>query len=536
MIKFLKANMLICILTVLFAVLFLGSAYFQRIKLLDLYQSGIHKIENQEYREAQEILNELGNYKDSLKYLKFAQTLEDYNTAVDLFNNKDYEGAVELFAKLDGFIFSQEYLNMSGNLISMKEQMETQYNNIDELYEANDFILAIQKILELDNYVKEGQEDLKNNVESEFAFDDYKRKVQEDLTIGFDNELAVNNYIQNLQKDFENAIQMLSNSEKYKSCDEMLQTCQIELAKLQQASTISAGIRSSVGMIKNEKVYLAGNDYYSWKSELESWNDIVSVSVKGNFVVGLKKDGTVVFAGQKPEYYVGTTTWTDIIAISTGQQYIIGLRSDGTLVAQGHNGDGQANIDDWKDIVAISTGWRHTVGLTSEGQIRITGYGSSRQIKTIEDHIDDWKDIVAISAGGGSSGNIGATAYTAALKEDKTVVTTLTGKIADEINQWSDIIAISAGDSHIVGLKSDGTVVTTQTGESADEISQWEDIVAVSAGYGFTLGLKRDGTVVATGYENNGQIDVESWGNITNYKDEWNTIFDQTLRWNGMNK
>ena len=114
------------------------------------------------------------------------------------------------------------------------------------------------------------------------------------------------------------------------------------------------------------------------------------------------------------------------------------------------------------------------------------------------------------------------------------MVTTLTGEIADEISSWTDIIAISAGDSHIAGLKSDGTVVTTQTGNSSDKISQWTDIVSISAGYGFTLGLKSDGKVVATGFDHNGQIDVDSWKGITNYEDEWKSIFDENLRWNGI--
>lgn len=162
----------------------------------------------------------------------------------------------------------------------------------------------------------------------------------------------------------------------------MLQKCRLELARLQQATTISAGIRSSVGMIRNGKVYLAGNDYYSWRSELDTWNDIISISVKGNFVVGLKEDGTVV--------------------------------------------------------------------------------------------------------------------------------TTLTGETAEEVEKWKDIIAISAGDSYIVGLKSNNTIVTTQAKQSLDDINKDADIVAISAGYGFTLVLKSDGSVEGIGYNHIGQINVDT--------------------------
>lgn len=532
--KFSKINKLTITLIILFVVLFFGSAYFQRGKMLSLYQSGIDKLENQEYREAQEILSELGDYKDSIQYVKLSQVLENnfeiYDQAVDLFKNEDYEDAIKLFSQLDNFIFSQEYIKMANNIISTNEEIEKLYNCIVEYYNENNFILAIQKILELNNYIQNMQE----NFQNDFISDEHVEENQKIFRQDFGIEIALNDYSQNTQNDFENALQKLFNLDNYIDDEITIENCKVELARLQQATTISAGIRSSVGMIRNGKVYLAGDDYYSWKSELDTWNDIISISVKGNFVVGLKEDGTVVMAGKVPEYYVGTKTWNDVISISTGQQYIIGLRKDGTLVAQGHNGDDQVNIDKWHNIVAIATGWRHTVGLDSNGIIHITGLGSNKQLEYIEEHKDEWTNIVDIDAGGGTSGSIGSTAYTVALKQDGTVVTTLTGEIAEEIAKWEEIIAISAGDSHIVGLKSDGTVIATQTGNSTAEISQWSDIVSISAGYGFTLGLKSDGTVVATGYDHDGQVDVDSWKDITNYKEEWNSIFDENLRWNGM--
>lgn len=468
------SKLILVALSVLIIILFLRNAPAQKKYMHDTYESGINSINNEDYVKAQEILSELGDYKDSLEQIEKAQILEQqkviYDSAVQSFNNEDYKSAIESFTQIKNFKDSADYIEEATKLMEQKNTNESLYNEAYDYYECNDYISAIQ---------------------------------------------------------------IFSKINDYKDSEEVLQECRLELARLQQATTISAGIRSSVGMIRNGKVYLAGDDYYSWRSVLDTWNDIISISVKGNFVVGLKEDGTVVMAGKVPEYYVGTKTWNDIISISTGQQYIIGLRADGTLVAQGHNGDHQVNIDEWHDMIAIATGWRHTVGLNSNGEINITGLGSESQIKEIIDHSDDWTNIVAIDAGGGSSGDIGTIPYTVALKQNRTVVTTLTGKIADEISKWEDIIAISAGDSHIVGLKSDGTVVTTQTGNSADEISQWTDIVSISAGYGFTLGLKSDGTVVATGYEHDGQIDVESWKDITNYKEEWKTIFNPNLRWNG---
>lgn len=498
--KFKKTNILIIILIVLFIILFLGSAYSQRKKLLTIYQSGISKLENKEYQEAQEILSELGDYKDSLNQINIAKILQQQkeicDKAIEEFNTENYENAIKLFEQIENFKISEEYINIYKNSVQLFEQIDGFENSKEYIEKAN--ILLTEK----------------NNNESI-----YKEAC---------NYYESNKYIL--------AIQKFTELNDYNDSEEMLQKCRLELARLQQATTISAGIRSSVGMIRNGKVYLAGDDYYSWRPELDKWNDIISISVKGNFVVGLNEDGTVVMAGKVPEYYVGTKTWTDVIAISTGQQYIVGLRSDGTLVAQGHNGDHQVDIDgdDWTNIVSIATGWRHTVGLDSNGEIHITGLGSDRQLNYIENHKDEWTNIIDIDAGGGASGNIGTTAYTVALKQDGTVVTTLTGEAADEVEKWKDIIAISSGDSYIVGLKSDNTIVTTQTEQSLDEINKNADIVAISAGYGFTLVLKSDGSVDAIGYNNNGQIDVDTWEGITKYEDEWKSIFDKDLRWNGI--
>lgn len=467
-------KLILVVLSVLFIILFLHSASAQKKYMLDTYKLGIYSIENEDYQGAQEVLSKLGDYKDSLDQIKKAQILEQqkikYDSAIEAFNNENYENAIELFTQVKDFKDSSNYIKKSTELLEQKNASEALYNEAYNNYKSNNYILAIQKFTELNDY---------------------------------------------------------------KDSKEIIQKCRLELARLQHATTISAGIRSSVGMIKHGKVYIAGNDEYSWKDELETWNDIISISVKGNFVLGLKEDGTVVMAGKVPDYYVGTKTWSNIIAISSGQQYIVGLCVDGTLVAQGHNGDDQVNIDEWTNIIAISTGWRHTVGLDSNGEIHITGLGDDMQIEYISKHKDDWSDIIAISAGGGS-GETGTKAFTVGLKKDGTVVTTLTGKSLKKDDGWNDIIAISAGDSHIVGLKSDGTVITTETGASAQKISEWTDIVAISAGYGFTLGLKEDGTVVAAGYDKQGQIDVETWEDITNYEDEWKSIIDDDLRWNGI--
>lgn len=500
-----KKKMIFYFLFILFTILFLWNAFSQRDHMITLYETGIDKIKNQEYQEAQEILSELGEYKDSFDKIKIAQILEQQkelcDRAIAEFDSKNYENAIELFKQIEDFKASEEYLKNYEYNIELFKQIDGFEDSKAYIEKAN-------------NLLKE-----KNN--NEFLYNEAYSYYKS------------GNYIL--------AIQYFSKLNGYKDSEETIQKCRLELAKLQQATTISAGIRYSTGIISDGMIKYSG-DYKTLEEELYTWKNIISISLKGHLAIGLKKDGTVLVAGKipdYPDYYIDTHTWKNIIAVSSGQQYIIGLESDGTLVAQGHNGDGQLNINDWENIVAISCGWRHTVGLDSNGNIHIAGYQSKSQLDNIEEHKSDWVDIIAISAAGGSSETSGRNAYTVGLKKDRTVVTTLSDEIQEKISKWSDIVAVSAGDFYIVGLKSNGEVVIEQIDNSVnldnsiEEIDNWTDIVAISAGRGFTLGIKSNGEVIASGFDKNHQIDIDDWGEITHYKDEWNSIFDENLRWKG---
>lgn len=226
------------------------------------------------------------------------------------------------------------------------------------------------------------------------------------------------------------------------------------------------------------------------------------LSAGGGYVVGVKKDGTVVAAGWNEAGQGDVGYWTDIVSVSAGAYHTVGLKSDGTMVATGSNLSGESAVADWKDIVAVSAGIGHTVGLKADGTVIATGNNGSG-----EGNVQEWSDIVAVSAGNW---------YTLGLKSDGKVVATGDNdhnQIA--VSGWSDIVAISAGDSHAVGLNMNGTVVVA--GDDCygqGDVTGWTDIIAVAAGAHHTVGLKSDGTVVATGYNQEGQCDVTGWKDI----------------------
>ena len=213
-----------------------------------------------------------------------------------------------------------------------------------------------------------------------------------------------------------------------------------------------------------------------------------TIDESGSYAIGLKADGTVVWAGKKrPNPNV--LGWTDIVALSIGGYHTVGLKADGTVVAAGDNEYGQCDVWDWTDIVAIAAGGYYTIGLKADGTVVVAGdsYDTPRRVL-------DWTDIVAVDECG---------ERVVGLKADGTVV--LTGRILYEDHQpyvsgWTDIVDIAVGYYFAVGLKADGTVVTASSQDKIQcDVSDWTDIVAVDSCDEHVVGLKADGTVVVAG-------------------------------------
>lgn len=88
---------------------------------------------------------------------------------------------------------------------------------------------------------------------------------------------------------------------EYKDSLLMSKKCNANIIRLQQATTISAGIRFSAAISENGHIYLSGTNNLSLIQEVENWEDVVSLCTKGDFVIGLKKDGTVLYASEKTD-------------------------------------------------------------------------------------------------------------------------------------------------------------------------------------------------------------------------------------------
>jgi len=214
--------------------------------------------------------------------------------------------------------------------------------------------------------------------------------------------------------------------------------------KWENVAVVSAGNAFSAGVRSDGTVVIIGASM----PDVKGWVNVIDFSGRSSEMdccIGLRSDGTIVGDNN----WVADKwweEWNDIVDISSGGGYVLGLKKDGTVVAFGDNEYGQCNVGDWTNIVAIAAGGAFSVGLRCDGTVIATGLNNSGQCD-----LEDWKDIVVISACG---------AMTNGIKSDGTVVST-----SFETDTWEDIVAITEvnhkGWMHCIGLKSDGTLVYT---------------------------------------------------------------------------
>lgn len=455
------------------------------------YQAAVSEMSSGDYHEAITSFEELGSYKDSRIQIETAQNWLDYQLAQNLLDEGKFKEAAETFEELGSFEDSEYWVK------------EAMYQYAIEQYELENYEEATLIFQTLGGY---SQSELYVAEIALILYESRQFIVYEEACKLYNMEL------------YTSALLEFEKLGDYLDSVDLAQDCRDKLKRQKLATTISAGIRYSVG-VKNDKTVITTSYNNEGQGNVSGWNNIVSISAKGAITIGLKSDGTVVVSHELSN--IDVSDWKDIVAVSAGERYVVGLKNDGTVVSEGHDkGDGQRDIDNWVGITAIATGWRHTVGLDENGEIWITGYGSSSQLQQIENDKDMWINIIAIAAGGGNGNGSG---HTVGLRADGTVVAVgdnSYGQCNVTGEKWRNIIAIAAGDWHTVGLRADGTVVSTKPDSAsfylgACDVDDWKDIVEISAGCGTTIGLKADGTTVAMGYNDyNQSTEANGWKDI----------------------
>ncbi len=259
--------------------------------------------------------------------------------------------------------------------------------------------------------------------------------------------------------------------------------CSTNLNATVERNTISAYGSDLIAIQKDGSVLSTNQGL-----DLSGFKNVESVVMGEEFALGLRSDGTVVFAATKQFYDCGQSeaaAWTNITALAAGYAHVVGLKDDGTVVAAGDNSYGQCDVSGWNNITAIDVSWDYptTLGVTKSGTVLAAGRDSSESYA-------GWTDIVDIERG---------RMHTIGLKKDGSVICKFAYGM-ESTAQWEDITAICTCYDTVLGLKSNGTVVAageTQFGHCS--VSSWRDIAEIACGFSYSVGLKADGTAIFAG-------------------------------------
>ena len=142
-------------------------------------------------------------------------------------------------------------------------------------------------------------------------------------------------------------------------------------------------------------------------NEVDEWKDIIAISAGRSFLVGLRKDGTVLCSRTMgTDDWCRVTEWTDIIQVAAGYTGVIGLKRDGTVIANGiYADDGKSgtpppmpafDFSDWTDIVQVVAGVNYVAGLSKDGTVCVEGGEDNENVQGIKYATGKWKDIVYI--------------------------------------------------------------------------------------------------------------------------------------------
>ena len=308
---------------------------------------------------------------------------------------------------------------------------------------------------------------------------------------------------------------------------------------------VSAGDGLVVGLTKKGEALLAGDDNNLYNT-VSTWENIITVDVYKNHIVGLKSDFTLTDASLDGKSYVGEyiikigtvlnsdacvfnnmktlsvcenyaltlsddlleiggtipdiefIDFNNLLQIKTGKSMTVGLKQDGTVVCAGA-GCGLFDVFSWNDIIMTDLSQDHIVGLKSDGTLVADGDNSYGQCD-----VENLSDVTFISI---------ADTHTLCVHKDGTVTALGDNSFQQCVVQgFSEIKQIDTGLYHTAAVKYDGTVVAVGKNDLGQcEISEWTDIALVAVGDSFTIGLKTDGHVVTVG-----DIDLTVYGIANN--------------------
>lgn len=131
---------------------------------------------------------------------------------------------------------------------------------------------------------------------------------------------------------------------------------------------VAVGFYNVMGLTTDGRVLYHSSDGYTDTHFYDRYDDIVQIDCYSHYYgqnssMVLHRNGTV-----SSDTFENVDTWKDIIQISVGADIAIGLKKDGTIEMVDQRGTRYA-AKEWKDLVSIECKFFGVVGITQDGQI-----------------------------------------------------------------------------------------------------------------------------------------------------------------------
>lgn len=233
-------------------------------------------------------------------------------------------------------------------------------------------------------------------------------------------------------------------------------------------------------------------DFHTGKSRYyRRFRKSVDIAV-GDYLVGLREDGKVVFA---PGHH--RINWYGGVAVAACEGHSAMLKADGTVLCVDHPNDSPSGypptpeysriVESWRNIKQIALTYEEPFALTRDGKFFSESNGINEFFNACG------KEIIQISAFGAYYTNH----VVAALYFDGTVkaceVFCDSYKALDEIESWNNVKKINCGHHVLIGLTNKGKLLISSDFKH-DGVETLENIIDIAEGGGL-IALSRTGEI-----------------------------------------
>lgn len=169
------------------------------------------------------------------------------------------------------------------------------------------------------------------------------------------------------------------------------------IKKWKKIKALACGSFHVLGLTKDNTVVIAGDMLDNNMIETVSkWKNVKSIAAATDCGVALFQDGTVGFAGRNNDSRKEIESWKNIVSVSVDSSYVIGITKDRGIKLAGSCKAfldmGRSSAKEWKNVIAVTCSRSGIAAITEDGILKIAGNFSGN----IDKVCDVWAEHVKI--------------------------------------------------------------------------------------------------------------------------------------------